>query len=83
MIALGNFPPGPDKEAFHRYLSDFSAVDCEAELLDSLSHCADPLPIRYAEMLSLPAGSTYRDAVQILLSSWTSTLRSPGEHSFD
>lgn len=83
MIALRNFAAGPDKAAFHRYLSDFEAVDSETELLDSLRNCADVLPNQYAEKLALPHGSTYRDAVQLLFCGWTSTLRAPGEHSFD
>jgi hypothetical protein len=83
LVALRNFSAGPDKEAFHRYLSDFDAIDSEAELLNSLSRCTDVLPNHYADMLSLPPASTYRDAVQVLLCSWTSTLRAPGEHSFD
>jgi hypothetical protein len=83
LVAFRNFSAGPDKEAFHRYLSDFNAVDCEAELLESLSGCTDVLPNHYAEMLSLPPISTYRDAVRVLLCSWTSTLRPPAEHSFD
>jgi len=83
LIALRNFSAGPDKEAFHRYLSDFDAVDSEAELLDSLSNCADVLPDQYADKLALPPGSTYRDAVRLLLCGWTSTLRAPGEHSFE
>jgi hypothetical protein len=83
LIALHNFRSGPDKEAFHRYLADFDAVDCEAALLDSLSNCSDLLPKRYADSLGLPPGSAYRDAVQLLLCSWTPSLRAPGEHSFD
>jgi hypothetical protein len=50
LIALRNFHAGPDKEAFHRYLADFDAVDREAELFDALYDCADVLPIRYAEL---------------------------------
>lgn len=83
MIALHDSAAGPNKEAFHRYLNNFDAVDCEAKLLDALSGCHDLMPNRYAEQLALPPGSTYRDAVELLLCSWTSTLRAPGEHSFD
>lgn len=83
MIALRNFSAGPDKDAFHRYLSDFDAVDCEAELLDAFYDCTDVLPNRYAELLLLPPGSTYRDAVRLLVCSWNSALRAPDEHSFD
>ena len=83
LIAFRNSPAGPDKEAFHRYLADFDAVDREAELFDALYDCTDVLPNRYAELLFLPPGSTYRDAVRLLLSSWNSTLRDPDEHAFD
>ena len=83
MIAFRNFSAGPDKEAFHRYLADFENVDREAELFDALYDCTDVLPNRYAELLFLPAGSTYRDAVRLLLSSWNGPLRAPDEHSFD
>jgi hypothetical protein len=83
LIALRNFHAGPDKEAFHRYLGDFDTVEQEAELLDALYDCTDVLPNRYAELLFLPPGSTYRDAVRMLLSSWNSALRSPDEYSFD
>ena len=83
MIAFRNFSTGPDKEAFHRYLADFHNVDREAELFDALYDCTDVLPNRYAELLFLPPGSTYRDAVRLLLSSWNGPLRAPDEHSFD
>jgi hypothetical protein len=83
LIALREFTAGPDKEAFHRYLGDFDAVECEAELFDALGDCADVLPNHFAVQLGLPAGSTYRDAVQLLLCSWSNTLRAPGEHLFD
>jgi hypothetical protein len=83
LIALANFSAGPDKEAFHRYLTDFHAVDGEAELFDDLYDCTDVLPNRYAELLLLPPGSTYRDAIRLLLCSWNSTLRAPDELSFD
>ena len=83
MVALRTFSAGPDKEAFHRYLSDFEAVEHEADLLDALRDCSDALPHRYADALGLPPCSTYRDAVQLLLCSWSGTLRAPGEHSFD
>ena len=83
LIALHNFSAGPDKEAFHRHLADFDAADREAELFDALYDCTDVLPNRYAELLFLPPGSTYRDAVRMLVSSWNSALRSPDEHSFD
>src|SRR5438477_11969352 len=83
LIALHNFSAGPDEEAFHRYLADFDSVDREAELFDALYDCTDVLPNRYAELLFLPPGSTYRDAVRMLLSSWNSALRSPDEHLFD
>jgi hypothetical protein len=83
LIALRNFPLGPDKEAFHRYLNDFGAVDCEAALLHALADCNDALPNRYAEQLALPLGSTYRDAAQLLLCSWSTTLRAPGQRSCD
>ena len=66
MIAFQQFTNGPDKEAFHRYLADFDAVDREAELFDALYDCTDVLPNRYAELLFLPPGSTYRDAVRLL-----------------
>jgi hypothetical protein len=83
LIALRNFAAGPNKEAFHRYLGDFDAVDSDAELLDSLRDCTDVMPQRYAEQLALPPGSTYRDAVRLLLCSWSTALRDPGEHAFD
>lgn len=83
MIALRNFSAGPDKEAFHRYLADFDAVENEAELFDNLYDCTDVLPHRYAQLLFLPPGSTYRDAVRLLLCSWNGCLRSPDELSFD
>jgi hypothetical protein len=83
LIALRNFAAGPDKEVFHRYLTDFAAVDREAELFDTLHDCTDVLPFRYAELLFLPPGSTYRDAVRMLMSSWNSASRSPDDHSFD
>jgi len=83
LIALRNFSAGPDKEAFHRYLYDFDAADSEAELLAALRDCTDVMPNCYAELLALPPGSTYRDAVQLLLCHWTGTLRATEEHSFD
>ena len=83
LIALRNFHAGPDKEAFHRYLAGFDAVEREAELFDALYDCADVLPSRYAELLFLPPGSTYRDAVRLLVSSWNGPLRAPDEHLFD
>jgi hypothetical protein len=83
LIAFQQFTSGPNKEAFHRYLADFDAVDREAELFDALYDCTDILPKRYAELLFLPPGSTYRDAVRLLLSSWNSALRAPDEHFFD
>ena len=83
LIALRNFSAGPDKEQFHRYLADFDAVEHEAELFDALYDCTDVLPNRYAELLFLPPGSTYRDAVRMLLSSWNSALRGPDEQSID
>jgi hypothetical protein len=83
LIALRDFPIGPDKEAFHRYLHDFEAEAGEAELLNSLRDCCDLLPRRYAELLALPAGSTYCDAVALLLSHWTTTLRASANPPFD
>jgi hypothetical protein len=83
LIAFRNFSSGPDKEAFHRYLADFDAVDREAELFDALYGYTDMLPNRYAELLFLPPGSTYRDAVRLLVSSWNGPLRAPDEHLFD
>jgi hypothetical protein len=85
LIALRKFHAGldPDKEAFHRYLGDFHAVASEAELLDSLLDCADPLPHECAVQLGLPVGSAYRDAVKLLLCSWSNNVRAPGERSFD
>ena len=83
MIAFGTIHSGPDKEAFHRYLTGFSAVEHEAELLDSLTDCTDVLPSRYADLLFLPPGSTYRDAVQLLVASWSSKSRSPDESAFE
>ncbi len=83
MIALRNFSAGADKQAFHRYLTNFEAVDSEVLLLDALRDCPELRPSRYAEMLSLPLGSTYRDAVALLLASWTSSLRTPDPHALD
>jgi hypothetical protein len=83
LIAHRPFHAGPDQEAFHAYLSDFDTVENEAALFDALYDCTDVLPNRYADLLFLPPGSTYRDAVRMLLSSWNSVLRSPDEHSFD
>lgn len=83
LIALHTFSAGPDKEAFHRYLTDFQAVEREAAIFDALYDCADVLPHRYAELLFLPLGSTYRDAVRLLVSSWNSALRSPDDSTFD
>lgn len=71
MIALRSAPIGPDKAAFHRYLEDFDNADDEPSLLASLAECSDPLPAQYADLLGLPPASTYRDAVQALLASWT------------
>lgn len=82
MIALNRVPIGPDKEAFHRYLTDFQAVDGEAELFDALYDCTDVLPKRYADLLFMTPGSTYRDAVRLLLSGWTSTVRRADDSSF-
>ena len=82
MIAFRNFSAGPDKEQFHRYLTDFDAVKQEAALFDALYDCSDVMPSRYAELLFLPPGSTYRDAVRLLISSWNSCLRSPDDSSF-
>jgi hypothetical protein len=79
VIALRNYSAGPDKAAFHRYLTDFRTVDREAELFDSLYDCTDVLPHHYAELLFLPPGSTYRDAVRLLLSSWNGVLRGPDD----
>lgn len=76
MIALRPVPSGPDKSAFHRYLEDFDSADDESSLLASLAECGDALPAQYAVLLGLPPASTYRDAVQALLASWT-TVR-PG-----
>ena len=83
LIAFRYFSAGPQKEAFHRYLADFDNFDREAELFDALYDCTDVLPNRYAELLFLPPGSTYRDAVRLLVSSWDSALRGPDGHSFD
>jgi hypothetical protein len=83
LISLRDFHAGPDKEAFHRYLGDFDTVEQEAELFDALYDCTDVLPHCYAELLFLPLGSTYRDAVRMLLSSWNSALRAPDDLSFD
>jgi hypothetical protein len=83
LIATQHFFIGPDKEAFHRYLADFRAVRNEAELLESLRDCPDVLPYPYTEMLALPPGSTYRDAVRLLVCSWTTTVCAPGENSFE
>ena len=77
MIALNTFRYGPNKEAFHRYLRDFSAVEDEAKLLDSFHDCTDVLPAEYARLLFLPPGATYREAVQLLLASWDGPLRGP------
>jgi len=70
LIALPSFSPGPDKEAFHRYLMDFRAVDDDAQLLDALAECNDVLPSQYARLLFLPPGATYREATRLLLQSW-------------
>ena len=83
LIALRNSSAGPDKEAFHRYLADFGTVDREAELFDTLYDCTDVLPNCYAELIFLPPGSTYRDAVRLLLSSWNGPLRAPDEYLID
>lgn len=74
MIAFARPPVDPDKEAFHRYLQDFRAVENEGKLLDLFITCDDILPPKYAELLFLPPASTYRDAVRLLLSSWNSPL---------
>ena len=82
MIALRSFPPGPDKEAFHRYLGDFGAVEDEGGLLDSLYDCTDVMPDQYARLLFLaPGAATYRDAVRLHMSSWNSVLRGPDDPS--
>lgn len=83
MIAIRSSAAGPDKEAFHRYLSGFDGIAEEAALLDALHDCTDVIPHRYAELLFLPPGSTYRDAVRMLLASWNSVLRAPDDASFD
>lgn len=75
MIAFPRSTPGPDKEAFHRYLADFSSASDERALLDSLTNCHDLMPAHVAELLFLPAGSTYRDAVELLCSSWHPEIR--------
>lgn len=69
LIAFPRQPVGPDKQAFHRYLLDFTAED-EAALLEQFCDCTDALPSHYANLLFLPLGSTYRDAVRLLLTSW-------------
>ena len=71
MISLQPSFTGPDKAAFHRYLEEFGSADDEQALLNSLSQCSDALPAQYADLLGLPPASTYRDAVQMLLASWT------------
>lgn len=71
MIALRPLSNGPDKGAFHRYLEDFGSADDEQALLDALAQCSDALPARYADLLGLPLGATYRDAVRALLAPWT------------
>jgi len=72
MIAFRrDFTERPVKEAFHRYLTDFDAVENDGELLAQLAQCDDLLPPRYAALLFLPPASTYRDAVRVLLSTWT------------
>jgi hypothetical protein len=83
LLAIRTFSSGPDKEAFHRYLDDFDAVECEEQLLHSLADCGDILPNQHAHELGLPPASTYRDAVRLLLSSWTWTKRSSQENLFD
>ena len=87
MIAFARPPVDPDKEAFHRYLKDFHAVENEAALLDLFIACDDILPLKYAELLFLPPASTYRDAVRLLLSSWNGPLSGaydwPGEETED
>jgi hypothetical protein len=67
------FNSGLDKEAFLRYLDNFDAVADPEKLLKELSDCADPLPLRQAQSLGLPVGASYRDAVRLLLGSWTSS----------
>jgi hypothetical protein len=62
----------PDKDAFHAYLRDWTA-DNEVELLSAHADCLEPLPSEYARLLTLPVGSTYRDAVRLLTGSWTDT----------
>ena len=69
---MPSFNIGPDKEAFLRFLDDFNAVADPDALFDELLSCDDLLPVRQVESLGLPFGSTYRDAVRLLLGCWTS-----------
>jgi hypothetical protein len=69
---MPSFNSGPDKEAFLRYLDDFDAVADPDKLLNELFDCVEPLPLRQVQSLGLPVGATYRDAVRLLLGSWTS-----------
>jgi hypothetical protein len=69
---MPSFNTGPDKEAFLRYLDDFDAVADPDALFDELLSCEELLPLRQVETLGLPVGSTYRDAVRLLLGSWNS-----------
>ena len=59
------------KREFLRWLDDFSAVTDSDALLHELSFCSDPLPRDYCTSLSLPEGSTYRDAVALMDARWT------------
>ena len=70
LIAFPRFTAGPDKQAFHRYLTDFEAVADERALLEALSNCHDAMPADMAALLFLPAGTTYRQAVELLCGAW-------------
>ena len=71
LISLRSFDTGPDKDAFLRYLDNFDAVEDPDGLMRELLNCLDPLPLRQTETLGLPVGATYRDAVHLLLNSWS------------
>jgi hypothetical protein len=68
--------PNGIREAFHLCVDDWlcdeaTAEDMEAfrhELVPALSACTDILPASYCDMLELPHGSTYAEAVEELRS---------------
>lgn len=59
------------RHSFLVWLDDFDAVPDENAMLAEIQNCSAMLPPRYCDSLGLPHGSTYRDGVRVVLSTWS------------